>query len=66
MKFTLETVNCLGACALGPVTVIDGRERLLEFCDREVIDTLLYQARSLGMVFRLGESVVDIQQPVAV
>lgn len=24
MKFTLETVNCLGACALGPVVVIDG------------------------------------------
>ena len=23
-KFTLETVNCLGACALGPVVVIDG------------------------------------------
>ena len=22
--FTLETVNCLGACALGPVMVIDG------------------------------------------
>jgi NADH-quinone oxidoreductase subunit E len=24
MKFTLETVNCLGACALGPIVVIDG------------------------------------------
>ncbi|HUU10248.1 MAG TPA: NAD(P)H-dependent oxidoreductase subunit E [Phycisphaerae bacterium] len=24
-QFTLETVNCLGACALGPVVVIDGR-----------------------------------------
>lgn len=23
-KFTLETVNCLGACALGPVVVVDG------------------------------------------
>ncbi|MCI0468747.1 MAG: NAD(P)H-dependent oxidoreductase subunit E, partial [Nitrospirae bacterium] len=23
-KFTLNTVNCLGACALGPVVVIDG------------------------------------------
>jgi NADH-quinone oxidoreductase subunit E len=22
-KFTLETVNCVGACALGPVVVID-------------------------------------------
>ncbi|HUT94595.1 MAG TPA: NAD(P)H-dependent oxidoreductase subunit E [Thermoguttaceae bacterium] len=24
-QFTLQTVNCLGACALGPVVVIDGR-----------------------------------------
>jgi len=24
-KFTLQTVNCLGACALGPVMVIDGK-----------------------------------------
>ena len=23
-KFTLETVNCVGACALGPLAVIDG------------------------------------------
>ena len=23
-KFTLETVNCLGACALGPMVVVDG------------------------------------------
>lgn len=26
-EFTLETVNCLGACALGPVVVIDGQYR---------------------------------------
>jgi NADH-quinone oxidoreductase subunit E len=24
MQFTLESVNCLGACALGPVVVMDG------------------------------------------
>ncbi|MCK4283925.1 MAG: NAD(P)H-dependent oxidoreductase subunit E [Candidatus Brocadiae bacterium] len=24
-EFTLETVNCLGACALGPVVVVDGK-----------------------------------------
>ena len=24
MKYTLETVNCVGACALGPIVVIDG------------------------------------------
>ena len=25
MQYTLQTVNCLGACALGPVVVIDGK-----------------------------------------
>jgi len=25
MNFTLETVNCLGACALGPIMVVDGK-----------------------------------------
>jgi len=24
MRFSLETVNCLGACALGPIVVVDG------------------------------------------
>ncbi|MBA7611665.1 NADP-reducing hydrogenase subunit HndA [subsurface metagenome] len=25
LKFSLETVNCLGCCALGPVIVVDGK-----------------------------------------
>lgn len=24
LKFTLETVNCVGACALGPIVIVDG------------------------------------------
>jgi NADH-quinone oxidoreductase subunit E len=24
LNWTLETVNCLGACALGPIVVVDG------------------------------------------
>jgi len=24
LKFTLDTVNCVGACALGPVVIVDG------------------------------------------
>jgi len=27
LNFTLETVNCVGACALGPVVVIDGESK---------------------------------------
>lgn len=44
------------------VTVIDGREQLLSFCDREIVDSLLYHARSIGMVFRLGEDVVRLSK----
>ena len=25
MRFSLDTVNCLGCCALGPVLVVDGK-----------------------------------------
>jgi NADH-quinone oxidoreductase subunit E len=25
LKYTLETVNCVGACALGPIVIIDGQ-----------------------------------------
>ncbi|MEX0613587.1 MAG: Si-specific NAD(P)(+) transhydrogenase, partial [Pirellulales bacterium] len=45
------------------VTVIDGRSRLLEFCDHEIVDALLHHARTHGMLFRLGESVTDIHEP---
>ena len=24
LRFTLETVNCVGACALGPIAIVDG------------------------------------------
>jgi NADH-quinone oxidoreductase subunit E len=24
-KYTLETVNCVGACALGPIVIVDGQ-----------------------------------------
>lgn len=44
------------------VTVIDGRERLLEFCDREIIDSLVYHARSLNVNFFLGEAVQKIEK----
>jgi NAD(P) transhydrogenase len=44
------------------VIVVDGREQLLEFCDREIVDTLLFHCRSLGMVFRLGEDVIGVDR----
>jgi NAD(P) transhydrogenase len=44
------------------VTVIDGRDRLLEFCDREIVDSLVYNARSMGVTFRLGEAVSEVRK----
>lgn len=37
--FTLETVNCLGACALAPIVVIDGQYHGQTAVDR--VDKLL-------------------------
>jgi len=47
--------------ALGvKVTLLDQRPTLLEFVDREIIESLCFQLRQLGTVFRLGEKVVSI------
>ena len=43
------------------VTVVDTRSQLLSFCDYEIIEHLMYNARSLGVSFRLGEEVSSIQ-----
>jgi NADH-quinone oxidoreductase subunit E len=39
MRFTLETVNCLGCCAVGPVMVVDG-EYFGEMSPRKVKSVL--------------------------
>ncbi|MFK7768676.1 MAG: Si-specific NAD(P)(+) transhydrogenase [Mariniblastus sp.] len=47
--------------ALGvKITVVDGRENLLEFCDPEIVDHLVFSARAMGIVFRLGENVASV------
>lgn len=43
------------------VTVVDARDQLLSFCDHEIIEHLMYNARSLGVSFRMGEEVSSIQ-----
>ena len=42
------------------VTVIDMREQLLDFVDREMIEALAYHLRRSGVTFRLGEKVNSI------
>jgi len=49
--------------ALGTrVTVVDARDELLDFCDREVVEALRYHLRDLNVVFRFGERVTAVQE----
>jgi NADH-quinone oxidoreductase subunit E len=52
-EFTLETVNCLGACALGPVVVIDGR--YFSKVRRSKVKQLLTQAREGFDQYEMGK-----------
>jgi NAD(P) transhydrogenase len=48
--------------ALGTkVTVVEQRERMLEFCDLEVIEALKYHLRDLDVTFRFGETVSSVE-----
>jgi NAD(P) transhydrogenase len=48
--------------ALGvEVTVIDKRERPLEFLDSEIVDELIHQMRKRNVFFRLGEAVESLE-----
>jgi len=42
------------------VTVIEARPTVLDFVDRELIDSLLYFMRQRGAAFRLGEKVLQV------
>jgi len=49
--------------ALGTkVTVIERRERMLEFADREVVESLKYHLRDLAVTFRFGENVTAVER----
>lgn len=42
------------------VTLIEGRSRLLDFVDAEIIEALQFHSRQMGMTLRLGEKVTKI------
>ncbi len=42
------------------VTLVDARPTLLDFADREIIESLMYQLRRRGTIFRLGEKVAGV------
>ncbi|SDG89938.1 NAD(P) transhydrogenase [Lentzea fradiae] len=47
--------------ALGTrVTVVEQRERMLDFCDPEIVESLKFHLRDLAVTFRFDEKVVDV------
>ncbi|OUC96588.1 Si-specific NAD(P)(+) transhydrogenase [Streptosporangium minutum] len=49
--------------ALGvKVTVVERRERMLEFCDLEIVEALKYHLRDLAVTFRFGEHVAAVER----
>ncbi|PYQ10981.1 MAG: Si-specific NAD(P)(+) transhydrogenase [Acidobacteria bacterium] len=48
---------CMMAALGTKVTLVEQRAKILEFADGEIVDTLCYHMREMGVVFRLGEEV---------
>jgi NAD(P) transhydrogenase len=49
--------------ALGSkVTVVEQRERMLDFCDMEIVEALKYHLRDLAVTFRFRETVKSVER----
>jgi len=59
-------IGCEYACILAtlgiPVVLVEKRPRLLEFVDSEIIESLQYQMRNIGVTLRFSEEVVGVQK----
>ena len=57
-------IGCEYACILAtlgiPVVLVERRPRLLEFVDSEIIESLQYQMRNIGITLRFNEEVVGV------
>jgi NAD(P) transhydrogenase len=72
MKTLPRTLTVIGGGVIGveyatifsaldvPVTLIEPRETILDFVDRELVDDFIHQMRDRGMTIRLGSAVKDI------
>lgn len=48
--------------ALGTrVTVVEQREKMLDFCDPEIVESLKFHLRDQAVTFRFGEKVVNVE-----
>ena len=59
-------IGCEYACILAtlgiPVVLVEKRSRLLEFVDSEIIESLQYQMRNIGITLRFNEEVVGVEK----
>src|SRR5262245_59575828 len=55
----LESASMITALNI-KVTVIEARPTILDFVDREMIDSLIFTMRQRGAAFRLGEKVLSV------
>ena len=59
-------IGCEYACILAtlgiPVVLVEKRPRLLEFVDSEIIESLQYQMRNIGVTLRFNEEVIGVQK----
>jgi NAD(P) transhydrogenase len=53
---------CMFATLGVRVSLIEKRERLLEFVDREIIEALSYHLRDNRVTFRLGEELISVEE----
>ena len=72
MKALPRTLTVIGGGVIGveyatifsaldvPVTLIEPRETILDFVDRELVDDFIHQMRDRGMTVRLGAAVKEI------
>ena len=56
----LEYASMFGSLGV-EVTLVDTRQRPLEFLDNEIVDELIHQMRNNGVTFRLGETVKEME-----
>ena len=43
------------------VTVVEQRERMLDFCDDEIVESLKFHLRDLSVSFRFNEKVASVE-----
>src|SRR5262249_5465927 len=56
----IEYASMFAALGVG-VIVVERRDRVLEFRDREIVDELIHQMRKRNVAFRFGEAVERIE-----